>query len=290
MENLETEVLEDVEETQEEEVLEEEKKEEPESKESVLKRIKDKIVAYTTGKEKEEEDTQTVTVPEDFSKAAAVLGWSETDVQDFAKDYTEAELKEMIPALLGEDSEKSETSSGTEKETSKETKVKKEEDSQEDERIKKLLDRIEALEKAQGESQEERQEQEIVDSARRASRVFDDTSKDFEVFGKTDELPKFPDGRLIPTSPQMKARNEVWNLAMQLNGKGMDFDNALSVSLNAYKGKNLSQVVKRNVIKDLKKNEQRLSGKRTSHESQAQITNGADIIRAVARKHGRDIV
>jgi len=252
------------------------------TKESIVDKIRNKIKEYTS---KDEVITPEVVVPDDFSKAALNKGWSSEDIKDFAKDYSEEELREMIPTLIGEDTEESdETSDTLEEEETTET---KEEDSQEDERIKKLLDRVEALEKAQGQSQEEKKTQEFIGMIQKASQTFDEMSKEFEIFGKTEELPKFPDGRLVHTSPQMKARNEVFDLARQLTGTGMDFDDAMSVSLNAFKGKNLTKDVKRNMIKDLKTKEKRLSGKRTSHESGTKEMSGPEVIRAVLAKNNR---
>jgi hypothetical protein len=273
---------ENLEETGEEENLDTEETTEEAPKESILDTIKNKIKSFTS---KNEEQETAVVIPDDFTKAALIQGWSSEDVKGFAKDYTEAELKEMIPALLSEDSDESDETSDTLEE--EETEEQKDEDSQEDEKTKKLLERIEALEKAQGKSHEEDQKQEFIGFIRTASQAFDEASKEFEVFGQTKDLPKFPDGRLIHTSPQMKARDEVFDLACQLQGTGMDFDNALSVSLNAFKGKNLTKDVKRNLIKDLKGKEKRLSGKRTSHESGTKEMTGPEVIRAILNKNNK---
>jgi len=274
-ENVEdTEVIEPTEEVQETET-----KEEEETKESILSKIRNFVIG-------KEEKVEEVKVPDEFTKAALLGGWSGEDVDEFAKDYSEEELIEMIPALIGEDSEESDETSDTEE--TQETKETEGNDSQDDEQVQKLLQRIEALEKAQDEAQEESKDQEIVNLVNRASQIFDEASKEFEVFGKTDKLSKFPDGRIITTSPQMKARNEVWEVARQLHNSGMDFEAAMSTSLNAYKGRNLVKDVKRSVIKDLKKSEKRLSGKRTSHETSTNVASGPEVIREVIRRHGKE--
>jgi len=131
--------------------------------------------------------------------------------------------------------------------------------------------------------------------ASRATKLMDEQSKKFEIFGiyeagKPNSMPRFPVGRLVPSSPQMKARNEVWGLALDLNEKaGMDFEQALSTSLNAFKGKNLAKDVKRNLIKDLKKSEKKLSAKHSSHEQVKTGLSGPDVIREVGKKHGLEI-
>lgn len=279
-----TEIQEDVNEGvvegQEELQVEDVKEEEVESKETVIEKIGSKIKDFFQGNEEDTGDD----IPDDFTFAAQEMGWTDDDIVDFAEKYSDEELVEMIPDLNVETSEKSEVNTGLEQE--EEEKV---EDSQEDEKIQKLLDRIDALEKAQGVVTEDKEQQEQAGFAQKASQLFDDVSKEFEVFGKTDELPKFPDGRLVPNSPQLKARTEVWDVAMSLKQTGMNFDKALEVSLDAYKGKNLANEVKRSVIKGLKKNETRLSGKHTSHESHKISDYGPDVIKEVARRAGRDI-
>ncbi|HEC66926.1 MAG TPA: hypothetical protein ENI23_16750, partial [bacterium] len=250
----------------EDEVKEEETKEtkevsDEEAKKSTISKIGDMVknfVSSTPGVENEEEGEL---IPDDFSTAATNAGWTDKDITEFSEEYSNEELLEMIPTLKGEDSvETEQTSDKTE--TKSETKETKVEDSQEDEEKKKLLDRIDALEERQGKADKQTEQQKLSELDKRASQMFDKTSKEFKVFGKTETLPVFPagpnKGQLIPTSPAMKARIEVWGLAYDLHKKaGMDFDNAMSVSLNAYKGKNLAKDVERNLIKDLKSREKK---------------------------------
>jgi len=277
-------------EEQQEDIVEEskeEKEEKPESKESAIKKITNTIKEFVSGGSKDEK-TEGDPIPDEFTNAALSAGWDEKTIEEWAADFTNEELLEMIPSLVVEDSEESEDTS--DKITKSETKKAKVEDSQEDEKITKLLKRIEALESVQEKSQKETEKQKLDNLVNRASQIFDETSKEFEIFGETEKLPKFPDGRYVANSPQMKARKEVWGIACRLYEKGMDFDEAMSVSLNAYKGKNLTKEIKRSVIKDLKKKETKLSGKRTSHESVNSIESGPEVIKAVARKHGIEIV
>jgi hypothetical protein len=117
--------------------------------------------------------------------------------------------------------------------------------------------------------------------------MFDDTSKEFEVFGVTEKLPKFPDGRLVPNSPQMKARQEVWDTGIKLYQSGVDFDTAMSISLNAYKGANLGKQIERNVIKDLKNREKKLSGKRVNHEATKVVESTPELIKKLLEERGK---
>lgn len=266
--------------TVEEEQVEEEVKDEPETRESVITKIQKKINNFFNPQESDEKGSD---IPDEFVVAARKLNWSDEDIATFAADYEDKQLLEMIPDLAGERAEESVDSPKPEEEE------KKGEDSQDDEKIQKLLDRIAALEKAQEEGKKQDEQAQEFESVRRASQLFDEASKEFEIFGKTDELPKFPDGRLVPNSPQLKARNEVWGVAQSLRSSGMSEEKAFDVAMNAFKGKNLAAKVKEKVIKGLKKNETKLSGKRVSHESQQVEMNGPDVIREVARRHGQTI-
>jgi hypothetical protein len=258
-----------------------------EAKKSAIGKIGDMVKNFVSGKGDETVDEEGADIPDEFTTAASKAGWTDEDIVEFTSDYTDEQLIEMIPSLTTDSVETEKTEEKSE-EKSEKTEVKVE-NSQEDEKTKKLLERIEALEKAQGKSQEEIEQQELAGRIHRANQMFDEKSKEFDVFGKTGEMPKFPGGKIIPTSPQMKARQEVWDVAALLHKSGMDFDKAMSVSLNAYKGKNLSKDVKRSIIKDLKKNEKKLSGKHTSHESANVAEYGPDVIREIARRAGRDI-
>lgn len=258
-----------------------------EAKKSTISKIGEMVKNFVSSKDTETEDVEGADIPDDFTNAASKAGWTNEDIIEFTSDYTDEQLIEMIPSLTTDSVETEKTEEKSEKKVEKaEVKV---EDSQEDEKTKKLLGRIEALEKAQGKSQEDTEEQELAGRIHRAHQLFDEASKKFSVFGKTKELPKFPGGKIVPTSPQMKARDEVWDVAALLHKSGMGFDDAMSVSLNAYTGKNLTKDVKRSIIKDLKKNEKKLSGKHTSHESASVIEYGPDVVREVARRAGRDI-
>lgn len=276
--------------TEQTEQAEETKTEEtkPETKESFVDRWKDIIKDRLSGGN-EDEDTGDE-IPDEFTEAARKMNWSDEDTEAFAADFTDEQLKEMIPSLLGEDTAKADETSDKTEETKSETKLEVDTNSQEDDKLKPLLDRIAELEKTQGISAEKSKEEEQASFVKRASDLFDEASKEFEIFGKTDDLPKFPDGRFIPTSPQMKARLDVYSTAEQLKEAGMPGDKALELSMNAYKGANLSVETKRNVIKDLKKREQTLGGKRVSHEvAETGNLTGPQILQAVAKKHGVEL-
>jgi len=275
-----------------------EPKEPEESGGSFISRIRAKFTGEHTDKEESGEE-----IPNEFTEAARQMNVSDEDTEHFAAGFqknekgewvdvgadpfTNEQLLEMIPSLTGADAAKAEETAETAEKTS-EAAEEKVEDSQDGEALKAALDRIAALEEKQGISETESKETEKANFDQRASDLFDEASKDFEVFGKTEDLPKFPDGRLIPTSPQMQARLEVYGMAQQLKEAGMSGADALKFSMNAYKGANLEVETQRNVIKGLKKREQTLGGKRVSHKAtEAADLTGPETIAAVRREHGK---
>ena len=278
---------EEAQETQTQETQTEETQEtKEESGGSFINRIKTAAKAKLFGTTKEELGEE---ISDEFVTAARQMNWSDEDTKEFANDFTNEQLKEMIPSLLGEDSAKADETSDKTGETESETTETEVEDSQDGEALKEALNRIAVLEEKQGISETESKETEKANFNQRASDLFDEASKEFEVFGKTDDLPKFPhNGQVIPTSPQMKARLEVYNNATQLKKAGMSGAKALDFSMNAFIGANLKVETQRNVIKDLKKREQTLGGKRVSHEAtEAANLTGPETVAEVKRRHGK---
>lgn len=241
----------------------------------------------------EPEDTDHFEIPTAFYKAATEAGWSDEDIENWLLDedgktkYSNKELTEMIDFISPpkEASDKSDTPSVPEsKEKEEENKV---DDSEKDKTISSLQQRIAALEKVQETDTETRKQQTIKERVLRASKIFDDVNKDSGMFGETEKLPKFPDGRVIPTSPEMRARVEVWGTASSLMQLGWPVEKAMDVSLDAYKGKHLENTVKRDLIKDLKKHEKKISPKRSSHIPAEKVPKyGPDVVQNLQKKVG----
>lgn len=237
-------------------------------------------------------------IPAQFTEAAVNAGMSPEQIAEFASDYTDAELLEQIPTLKAQVSENSDKSEQLSKKEAGDTqkdagnkdddKVK---DDAKDEEIKLLKERLDKVEKGQLQNSEKELQNQFVSRATAANKRMDELSKEFEIFGTYKTLPRFPhNNAIIPTSPQAKARNEIWYLAEDLHIKaGMDFDKALDISLDAFKGKHLTADVKRNLVKDLKRSEKRLSAKRSSHEAVKTDLSGPELIREVGKKHGLEI-
>ena len=256
--------------------------EKPEDKRAgLLSRIGDIISGK---KEKDEEEFK---VPEDFAKAWDIAAeqneWTQEDLEELRNNHTDEELLEMIPFLSSEteEADESDDSSANEEDTQKE------DNKEADEKLNAYEERIAALEEALAEGKERTQKEEAKNLWDRVSESFDKSG--VESFGKTEQLPRFPDGRIIPSSPQYKARQEVWDIADTLRQAGRSLDESMTIALAAYKGKNLETDVKRDVIKDLKSKEQKLSAKRSSHgPTKVKHKYGPDVVGEVLRKHGLD--
>lgn len=242
-------------------------------------------------------------IPVEFSDAATKAGMTTEQIENFSSDYTNEELLKQVPLLLSQVSENSDKSEQlSQKETGvaqqqQQVATEKVEESKDEEinrlrsentDIKERLDKVEA---SQQKSSERSQEDVLVSMASRATKRMDELSKEFTVFGTYEKLPRWPhNNQIIPNSPAAIARNEVWGLAYDLTNKaGMPFDSALDISVNAYKGKNLAKDVERNLVRDLKANEKRLSAKHTSHETAKTNMTGVDVIRSVGKKHDLEI-
>ncbi|MBW1728954.1 MAG: hypothetical protein JRJ62_15605, partial [Deltaproteobacteria bacterium] len=218
-------------------------------------------------------------IPDVFSDAAEAAGMSPSDIVAFADKHTDEQLIEMIPTLeaaLKESDDKQDDN----KDTKQDDKTDKDDTNKDidPELVKSISEKIsKQLEEKFGTTLKEidkfkahQEEQLAQQTANQASKLLDKASKEFPVFGKTDELPRFPSGRLagqlIPTSPAMKARLEVLGYADAFMSKGANIDDAMANALATYKGLHLEVESQRKAIRDLKNHEINLSGARTGKE------------------------
>ncbi|KKK90161.1 hypothetical protein LCGC14_2725850, partial [marine sediment metagenome] len=226
-------------ELEEEEVKEKEEEEEEKDGEGVVKSILSKLGIGKKTEEAEEEDEEGDLIPEEFIKAAKATGWSDEDIAEFASEYTDEELKEQI-AFLEEETQEQAKELEKEAETSETETSKLTKNADVQELVKQIKAEVTAEFEAKfGKITEQDEQRQAQDTLDRVSRSFDAASKEFEVFGKTDELPRFPagqrKGQLIPTSPQFKARSEVYDTANLLMSAGQSTEDAMEIALSAYK-------------------------------------------------------
>lgn len=265
-------------------------------KKGFIKKMLDKV---SGGKKVEPEDEETVEekqgelISEKFIAAASELGWTDEDIVDFAADYKDKELDEMIPFLSVEEPQLDKDSVKADEKVPQEEKPNKEES----EELKAMRQELADLKKEVGAVKEDKAAKEQVDLGRRVDDIFDRAGEKFKVFGITEELPKFPagprKGELIPTSPAYKARSEVFDIAAKFMAGGASVEDAMKDALDWYKGKNLEKEVKRSLVKDLKRSEKKLSAKRMGKEAvkvyEDEDERKADVVREAARKKGIEL-
>lgn len=255
----------------------------------------------------EKESTVGEKISDDFTDAARLAGWSDNQVIEFAENYTNDELESMIDSL-GKPKKKEDLS----KEEQQATDALNIDDATWNElkesnptlvekilqpliaENKNLKQNMNGLKQSLGAVQKSEAIKQAVEREDVANDVFDKVSEKFPVFGKTEELARFPDGRIVPQGAAFKARNEVWQVATQLlknsNEKGYTFRNALKDGMDLYKGRHLEDVVRQDVVKDISKKAEILTPKKSrknvvkTYESEDE--RKADIVRKAAEDAG----
>jgi hypothetical protein len=260
---------------------------------AIVKKIKENVLGETDSKEKDEEGND---IPDEFTTACLKQGWSEDEIKEFAADLDDAALLSLIPELLNE--EKQEKSESDEGQTKQEDKTKAADDAAKkeptNEELASLKKELAEIKESIGKTDKERLTREEEATVQTVNQVFDEVNKDFEIFGKTEELLKYPagpkKGQFVPTSPAMVARAEVWDKAVPFIQSGIPVKDAMEIALTWYKGAHLEKDVQRNMIKDLKKHEKKLSAKRSGKETVRTYENEeerqAEVVREAARKAG----
>ena len=268
--------------------------EKEESGAEVVAKIKREVLGEVESKDKKEGGTD---IPDAFTNACLEQGWSEKEIENFAFDLDDAALLSLIPEMLDKE-EKQEGSESAEGQTKQEDKTKATDKTVKDdptnEELAIVKKELAEIKKQIGEASKERNAKEEEATIQTVNQVFDEAGKDFEIFGKTEELLKYPagpkKGQLVPTSPAMVARSEVWEKAAPFIQSGIPTKDAMDIALTWYKGAHLEKDVRRNMIKDLKKHEKKLSAKRSGKETVKTYENEeerqAEVVREAARKAG----
>ncbi|MBU2060167.1 MAG: hypothetical protein KKB38_20850 [Gammaproteobacteria bacterium] len=238
-------------------------------------------------------------IPDEFTTAAKAVNWSDEQIVDFVSenDYSDEQLIEMIPHLKAQDKKEEPEESAIKKEPEKPAAeapvvpIKVDADA-----AAQINAYIDAQIKARTDSLEKRLSQVQEDSSMKELIQFENTANDFfdamgsDQIGKTKELPKFPDGRYVPTDPRFKARSQMYDMALLLTSKGQSFDKALKNAAAWYKGLHLEAETERKVIKKLKASQKRLSPQRynkiTEPVYESEEDRRADIVRVAAEQAG----
>ncbi len=261
---------------------------------AIVKKIKKDVLGETDSKSKDAKEGNDI--PDEFTTACLKQGWTEDEIREFATDLDDTALLSLIPELLNEEKqEKSESDKGQTKQEDK-TKATDKAAKQEptNEELAALKKELAEIKESIGKADKERLTRDEEATVQTVNQVFDEVSKDFEIFGKTEELLKYPagpkKGQFVPTSPAMVARAEVWDKAVPFIKSGIPVKDSMEIALTWYKGEHLEKDVQRNMIKDLKKHEKKLSAKRSGKETVKVYADEeerkADVVREAARKAG----
>ena len=230
-------------------------------------------------------------IPDEFTDAALAAGWSEEDVVKFAANYTDAELLEVVPLIEKPDTTEVEGGQKSVDAGTKKAEVKaavpagdKELEAFKaglrEEITKELLAKFEPNIGQLNELKADMQRREAVTLLSTANAAFDNASAEFDVFGKTAELPVFPAGPMkgqpVPNSRQFKAREEVFGVAQAFVRGGRSLPDAMDDAIAWYRGKHGQKDAQRKLIRDLKQQETRLSGARTGKVTKKTFSNERD--------------
>jgi len=217
-------------------------------------------------------------ISDDFINAARLANWSDSQIINFAENKTNEELNSLISFL--EESKPPEQTS-KEKEITDALNISDEVWNELKESNPTLVEKIlqplvdenknlkvnmNTLKESLGavhQTEIQKQAREMEDAA---NEFFDKIAEKFPVFGKTEELGRFPDGRIVPQGVAFDARNEVWGKATRLFKTGDDkytFRNAMQDAMDMYAGKHLEENVKQKVVKDIKKKSEDLTPKKS---------------------------
>jgi len=153
---------------------------------------------------------------------------------------------------------------------------------------------LDSLKQDLGKVKEDETKKFLVDLEDYANKAFDESSKEFDVFGLTKDLPKFSSGpnkgQYIPLSPAFRTRSQVYDVYLKFVQFGQEKEDAMKNALAWHKGLNLEKDVERKAIQRLKKNEKRLSAKHQDKdlvkEYEDEDEAKADVVRQIAAKAG----
>jgi len=269
-----------------------------ESGEDVVKRIMKDV--GTRKKEPDDVEDKDNTSLSAFTKVALAQGWEQDDITKFTEGLDDDTLLALIPELMDTDEESEDADSEETHKSEKEAEGKPKstdgdsKDSDTKAEIEALKKEIENLKKGKEEEAKKDAEAQVAQIMATADKMFDDAAEKFEIFGKTNELLKYPagpkKGQYVLGQPAMVARDEVWKKALPFIKTGASVEEAMDIAITWYKGKELEKDVHRNIIKDLKKNEQKLSAKRSSKKT-TKVYKSEDerkdaVVREAARRAG----
>jgi len=127
-----------------------------------------------------------------------------------------------------------------------------------------------------------------------ANEIFDRAFDTFPEIGKTDELPRTPDGSIRTMSNECKVRSEIYSVAeMFFQTNGGSFESAMDEALSWYGGRDGKKSVVRTVVKDLNRRKRKFSPKPTKKKTKLVFKDANQkagyIVKQAKRKAGFDV-
>lgn len=104
-----------------------------------------------------------------------------------------------------------------------------------------------------------------------ANSIFDKSG--ISSLGKTDNIPRLPDGSYVTSDPVFKERSRMWDITQAFYANGGTFKQAVDNAIQWYKGGAAEKDVKKKVIKDLKEQEERVMPKRSESKVEKTYAN-----------------
>lgn len=219
-------------------------------------------------------------VPSEFLEWAKGDGWTEKDIEEFAADKTDDELKELLTSMEEEvEEEEVEDIAEEQEKEEKDGDLEALKSSMKEELLKEVLQELGPKFESLDDFRAETDRRSKLNMFETANEIMDGAGKDIPALGSFEEMPRFTTGtrkgELIPNSPQFKARAEVFQLAHDLVqvGRAKNISEGMKDALNWYKGTYGQKEMERKVIRNLKAQEKKLSGARTGKETKKEFAN-----------------
>lgn len=238
-----------------------------------------------------------------FISAAREYGWNDQRIIDYAESHSDEDILTMV-SLLQDTVKKTQQESKDDEQVKdelfdEETLSKYAEDFNVSkdtirgiaktmtgplaDRLNSVSSELDTIKGSLGKREEDEQLKEIARNTEIANDIFDKSK--FSSLGKTKDIPKYPDGSYVMNDPTFQERGKVWDVAQSFYAAGGTWEHAMENAMQWYRGTSAEKEVKRNVIKDLKEQEERVMPKRqeqhgaktyaTEEERKAAIINDA---------------
>ena len=249
-----------------------------------------------------------VEVDPGFVEAASAYGWTEQQIRDAAETHTPKEIVELTSSMRQALSEAN--VSGEEESTKKEDGIDwnaLSELATKDENVGKIVHalkatqdqmervtgELDAIKKGSEETTREREVKEAQEILSFTNETLDMLASDYPEVGVDKDLPRYPDGRYVETSPQFLVRNGIFQRAEALKPlHGGDFKSAMEDAVRWYKGGNEAKTEAK-VIKKLKDAEQGVMPKRRDSKVTKNYQNEqerkADLVNSALAKYGVEL-